>query len=276
MKSKTVLVLLQDGSPVHSFTLKQKAHLGRTPDADLSVMDPTVSTDHARVWLQGEQVYIRDLGSTNGTFVNGGRVVGRKPLGNGDSIRLGRDTHIKVKMVAQDGSKTQLALEDIAGGVRRPLEVGDNEINGVNVQLSEAGVVTVEGEAFAVGSIRRVGAGRWRLVTDTEPSGPTMRVEFGKSTFPYRVETSDKGVNIVHLEPARKAAPHHSAGPGCADDRPGQEAGGGPGLGQGERRRLGRQRRGPGSGVGRLQQPQPAARRGLPPAAPAGGRRLQP
>jgi pSer/pThr/pTyr-binding forkhead associated (FHA) protein len=205
MTAKTVLVLLQDGRPVHSFTLKQKAHLGRTPDADLSVLDPTVSTDHARVWRQGERVFLRDLGSTNGTFVNGGRVVGRKQLGDGDTVRLGRDTHIKVKVVTEDGAPAPLALEDIAGGVRRPLDPGENDIDGVVVMVSDRGQVTVDGDEFILGSVRRIGTGRWRLVTRTEGTGPTVRVEYGNATFPYRVEATDAGVNLVHLErPGRR------------------------------------------------------------------------
>lgn len=205
MSAKTVLILLQDGRPVHSFTLKQKAHLGRTPDADLSVLDPTVSTDHARVWRQGERVFIRDLGSTNGTFVNGGRVVGRKQLGDGDALRLGRDTHINVKIVAEDKSAATLALEDIAGGVRRPLETGDNDIDGVIVHVTAGGSVTVEGEEYALGSVRRLGRGRWRLVPSNEGTGPTVRIEYGNATFPYRVESTDAGITIVHLErPGRR------------------------------------------------------------------------
>ena len=89
MSAKTVLILLQDGRPVHSFTLKQKAHLGRTPDADLSVLDPTVSTDHARVWRQGERVFIRDLGSTNGTYLNRSRVSAPMVVHPGDHLQIG-------------------------------------------------------------------------------------------------------------------------------------------------------------------------------------------
>jgi len=200
--AKAVLVLLHDGLPVHAFHLKQRAHLGRTPDADLSVADPTVSTDHARVWLQGEQVYIRDLGSTNGTWVNGGRVVGHKKLGDGDTIRLGRDTHLRVEVLA--GGLVPLALQDVLSGIRRPLE-GATLIDGTIVNVTDRGEVTIDGELFPLGAVRRVGAGRWRLVTDTERAEPTLRIAHGRPTFPYRVETSDGEVTIVHQDkPGRR------------------------------------------------------------------------
>ena len=55
---------------------KQRALLGRDErECDVWVEDPSVSRRHAEVWLEGETCYIRDLGSANGTWVNG------QPLG---------------------------------------------------------------------------------------------------------------------------------------------------------------------------------------------------
>ena len=54
------------------------------PDADLDV-----STKHAAVLLSGDGYVVRDLGSRNGTFVNGQRVAGDTPLADGDVIRCG-------------------------------------------------------------------------------------------------------------------------------------------------------------------------------------------
>ncbi len=62
--------------------------LGRAPDNTIVISDPTVSTRHARLYLQGTQWYIQDLGSTNGTFVNNMRVT-QHPVRIGDQIRLG-------------------------------------------------------------------------------------------------------------------------------------------------------------------------------------------
>jgi len=63
-------------------------NLGRAPDNTIVISDPTVSSRHARLYLQGNQWYIQDLGSTNGTFVNNLRVT-QHPVRIGDQIRLG-------------------------------------------------------------------------------------------------------------------------------------------------------------------------------------------
>jgi adenylate cyclase len=59
-----------------SFDLKLHAPLivGRAPTCDVSVADPTISRRHAELVVDDEQVTLRDLGSSNGTFVNGHKV----------------------------------------------------------------------------------------------------------------------------------------------------------------------------------------------------------
>lgn len=59
-----------------SFDLKMHAPLivGRAPTCDLSVADPTISRRHAELVCEEDQVTLRDLGSSNGTFVNGHKV----------------------------------------------------------------------------------------------------------------------------------------------------------------------------------------------------------
>lgn len=62
--------------------------LGRAPDNTIVIQDGTVSSRHARLFLQGNQWYVQDLGSTNGTFVNEQRV-SQHPVRIGDKLRLG-------------------------------------------------------------------------------------------------------------------------------------------------------------------------------------------
>ena len=63
---------------------KQPFTVGRHPDNDLSVDNPTVSRRHAELVLTEAGLSVRDLGSTNGTFVNGRRVRDVVRLQNGD------------------------------------------------------------------------------------------------------------------------------------------------------------------------------------------------
>ncbi|GIU84607.1 MAG: hypothetical protein KatS3mg008_1382 [Acidimicrobiales bacterium] len=64
------------------------AMLGRAEDADVRITDPKVSRRHAEISLRRDRYLLRDLGSTNGTFLNGRRI-DQSALVDGDVIRLG-------------------------------------------------------------------------------------------------------------------------------------------------------------------------------------------
>ncbi|MBI2646823.1 MAG: GGDEF domain-containing protein [Deltaproteobacteria bacterium] len=69
--------------------LPPKVSLGRGKKADLSIDDQSVSQLHSEVVIKNQQVFISDLGSTNGTFVNDVRISGATLLKEGDSVRIG-------------------------------------------------------------------------------------------------------------------------------------------------------------------------------------------
>ena len=78
--------------------------IGRHPSNDLRFdpeKDPDVSSKHAEIRITGQSATLRDLGSTNGTFVNGQRVQGERGLGNGDVVGFG-DAGPKAEIVAPD------------------------------------------------------------------------------------------------------------------------------------------------------------------------------
>ena len=64
--------------------------LGRSPDNDVILRDPATSGHHARLERRGEQFWIVDLGSTNGTLVNG-EPVQEKELNHGDRVTIGQN-----------------------------------------------------------------------------------------------------------------------------------------------------------------------------------------
>ncbi len=63
--------------------------LGRDITNDIVINDPEVSRHHCRLTRGGGGYTLEDLGSTNGTFVNGQRLTGARPLAGGDMIGLG-------------------------------------------------------------------------------------------------------------------------------------------------------------------------------------------
>ncbi len=60
--------------------------VGRLPECALCIPAPNVSKQHAEIVLETGRLYVRDLGSTNGTFVNRRQVAGREPLHDGDLL----------------------------------------------------------------------------------------------------------------------------------------------------------------------------------------------
>ena len=73
--------------------------VGRADDSTLVLTDDFASSRHARLTNRAGQWYVEDLGSTNGTLVNGRRVA-RQPLSDGDVIRIGHS----VLVYRQDGA----------------------------------------------------------------------------------------------------------------------------------------------------------------------------
>ncbi|KAA1395752.1 FHA domain-containing protein FhaB/FipA [Aeromicrobium ginsengisoli] len=64
--------------------------LGRGTDAAIRLDDDYVSTRHARFATNGEQWFVEDLGSTNGTYLGSQRITSPVPIGIGIAVRLGK------------------------------------------------------------------------------------------------------------------------------------------------------------------------------------------
>ena len=65
--------------------------VGRRGSLELSIADPTVSALHAEIYWRDGVLYVRDLGSSNGTYVNRVRISGETPLQEGDSLHFCRN-----------------------------------------------------------------------------------------------------------------------------------------------------------------------------------------
>ncbi len=87
------LVLLSEGLTGRSHELTvEKTTVGRVDDNTFAIAEASVSSHHAEILLRGNDVVIKDLNSTNGTFINGEQVAAEKEtvLKPGQILRLGK------------------------------------------------------------------------------------------------------------------------------------------------------------------------------------------
>jgi DNA-binding NtrC family response regulator len=89
--SISVVIYHRDGPRVVPLAADSPFVIGRAIDADVSIQEPTLSRRHARLELEGMDVYIEDLGSSNGTRVNG-KTVKRARVSPSDHVALGAVT----------------------------------------------------------------------------------------------------------------------------------------------------------------------------------------
>ncbi|HUF39838.1 MAG TPA: FHA domain-containing protein, partial [Anaerolineales bacterium] len=91
------LILIEGSDSLSEFEIiNQEYLLGRVAPADILIPGSGVSGRHARVFQRGNDLLIEDLGSTNGTFVNGNRIAGPAILNDGDEIGLGQTVRLRV------------------------------------------------------------------------------------------------------------------------------------------------------------------------------------
>ncbi len=82
--------------PGSRFALGARTVLGRAGDCDIVIDDPYVSASHAEIVRIGARYAVRDLGSANGTYVNGTEVRRQRVLRPGDRVTLG-DTILRFR-----------------------------------------------------------------------------------------------------------------------------------------------------------------------------------
>ena len=83
------VVLTHEGAVLKEYPLdKERTTIGRKPQNDIQLDDPTVSGQHAAIMML-QNAYVEDLNSTNGVVLNGKKVT-RRQLNHGDIIKIGR------------------------------------------------------------------------------------------------------------------------------------------------------------------------------------------
>ena len=122
------LVVLTEGLTGRSVELTaERTTIGRVEDNTFQLAEPSVSSHHCEVLFQSGQVMVKDLNSTNGTFIEGDQVTAEAPLKPGQVLRLG---------------KIELRLEDGGGAPSSPAKQADKTImmpRGVKLNELEQG-----------------------------------------------------------------------------------------------------------------------------------------
>src|SRR6218665_1724913 len=172
------MIVSIDGVVIKEVQLtKERTTLGRRPYNDVVIDNLAVSGEHAALLMNGSEVLLEDLNSTNGTYVNG-KAVKKQPLQNGDTIEVGK---YKIKfvneteasgfdktMLFKPGEAPGLSAASESGALTASLRVLSGTASGREVPLTKA-VTTVGKPGVAVASISRRAHGY--VVAHVEGSG---------------------------------------------------------------------------------------------------------
>jgi pSer/pThr/pTyr-binding forkhead associated (FHA) protein len=88
-RPREIVVHAPDGRP-RVIPLDAEIRFGRAPSCTVVLSDTYASEQHARIYQQGEDWLLADMGSTNGTFLNQAKVTAPAPLAPGDQLGIGK------------------------------------------------------------------------------------------------------------------------------------------------------------------------------------------
>lgn len=180
--------------------------LGRAADCDLVVVDQRVSRHHAELRRSGDSFSLVDLGSRNGTYLNGRRISQPLPLRNEDVIRLGsaRFVYHDPEATLDTGRFPHLVLDETTGEVwidRRPVSLSPRQYALLRLFWSRRGLPCSRAEIaqavwpecadhvydYQIESLVK----RLRLKLESDPAHPTLLLTVrGRG---YKLQVVDSG-----------------------------------------------------------------------------------
>jgi FHA domain len=187
--------------------------VGRGPANDVVLTDDSVSWHHAQLWAEGGGAWVRDLGSRNGTFVNGQRAASSVRLSDGDQIQIGASAVLRLSSASAAAVRWRVRhVEDLSTGVRvlvRGARFVIGSAPGSDLRIDagpdtaatlivhdngELWLATEDGEREVDANTPiEVGGRRLRVVEQETEHAPT--IDTGSTTPRYSVVASSGGVD---------------------------------------------------------------------------------
>jgi len=128
------LILLLDGQATTIELTSNETLLGRDKSCTLEIKSGMVSRKHARVFKSADEFLVEDMGSGNGTFVNGSKIDGPKSIKHGDRIKLGpvllrfeNNSAVELKPVPPRPAPSNLTPSQYDSGSTFNVEVDDDD-----------------------------------------------------------------------------------------------------------------------------------------------------
>src|SRR3954447_1847495 len=117
------LVVSLDGVVIKEVQItKDKTTLGRRPYNDIVIDNLAVSGEHAVLQMVGNDVFIEDLNSTNGTYING-KAIKKQLLADNDTVEIGK---YKIKYLTNDGNDYEKTMILKPGAAAPSLGLGSS------------------------------------------------------------------------------------------------------------------------------------------------------
>jgi pSer/pThr/pTyr-binding forkhead associated (FHA) protein len=114
------MIVSIDGVVIKEVQLsKDRTTLGRRPYNDVVIDNLAISGEHAVFQMTGSEVFIEDLNSTNGTYVNG-KAAKKQQLQNGDTVEVGKYKIKFINEAASDGFEKTMMVKSGPGGMAPP------------------------------------------------------------------------------------------------------------------------------------------------------------
>ncbi|MGB7875091.1 MAG: FHA domain-containing protein [Anaerolineales bacterium] len=204
-QSKTYKLILSEPktSPTEFELTQSEIIIGRDPDVDITISSPAVSRSHARLTRDGDGYLIEDLGSSNGTFINGESVNERRLLKSGDQVRLGQAIVFDYSAPQDEQATVVSQIPDPSAGVLETQLEQSIDFEAIKAAPPKF-VVTVAGESSQTYSLTRpvitIGRGQDNDIVIPSPIVSSQHARLDRMNDEYVLEMLPQAKNPVLAE----------------------------------------------------------------------------